>query len=379
MGTDAWKNWRGFDGGAPERENYDDELQSDVAFAGGPAQFGPFELSAVTRDAYTGHQVGPALIVHGGVHADLLPEIVINGRLAKADSTAYHGGTMSDEIAALVSLILGVRLRAAGTLRLSGIHDPSDEERPPIFFETPRLSRPGRGNRELVPAALRRPTNMEDLDRLASLPSLAEDLQVELVRAGRAYANGLWWANEDPNLAWLQLVTAVEIAAKASQTFNVDPVALLKDVWPDLWNALQPADAAVRAAVAQHLGPQIKSAKAFKDFLEACAPPPPDVRPQFSSLDWSKMLQHATKIYDHRSKALHGGKPFPLPMCECPRVEESGAIQEIPHGLNSGALGAIWDAKETPMLLSTFEYIARGALLTWWDELINTDENLGIG
>jgi|NGEPerStandDraft_6_1074524.scaffolds.fasta_scaffold32916_1 hypothetical protein len=27
------------------------------------------------------------------------------------------------------------------------------------------------------------------------------------------------------------------------------------------------------------------------------------------------------------------------------------------------------------MLLSTFEYIARGALLSWWDELINTAEN----
>jgi len=32
-------------------------------------------------------------------------------------------------------------------------------------------------------------------------------------------------------------------------------------------------------------------------------------------------------------------------------------------------MGAIWDAAETPMLLATFEYIARGALLQWWDEM----------
>ena len=158
MGTDAWKNWRAFDSGEPERENYDDELQSDVSFIGGPADFGPFKLSIVIRGVNVGHEVGPALIVHGGVHANLIPEIVINGKLAKADSTAYHGGSMSDEIAALVSLIAGVRLRAAGTVRLSGIHDPDDEDPgTPILFEVPRLSRPGRGDRELIPSAVRRP------------------------------------------------------------------------------------------------------------------------------------------------------------------------------------------------------------------------------
>ena len=221
MGTDAWKNWRAFDSGEPERENYDDELQSDVSFIGGPADFGPFKLSIVIRGVNVGHEVGPALIVHGGVHANLIPEIVINGKLAKADSTAYHGGSMSDEIAALVSLIAGVRLRAAGTVRLSGIHDPDDEDPgTPILFEVPRLSRPGRGDRELIPSAVRRPTNLDGLDRLAYLPSLAENFQVELVRAARAYASGLWWANEDPNRAWLQLVTAVEVAAKARQVGN---------------------------------------------------------------------------------------------------------------------------------------------------------------
>jgi hypothetical protein len=169
---------------------------------------------------------------------------------------------MSDEIAALVSLIAGVRLRAAGTVRLSGIHDPDDEDPgTPILFEVPRLSRPGRGDRELIPSAVRRPTNLDGLDRLAYLPSLAENFQVELVRAARAYASGLWWANEDPNRAWLQLVTAVEIAAKARQVGDVDPVVLLEDAWPELWAALQPADDGVKAGIAQLLAWQIKSTK----------------------------------------------------------------------------------------------------------------------
>ncbi len=82
------------------------------------------------------------------------------------------------------------------------------------------------------------------------------------------------------------------------------------------------------------------------------------------------MADHARRIYVHRSAALHAGKPFPLPMLEQPRSEENGAIQEVPFGLNTGGLGGIWDAKEAPMLLATFEYIPRGALLTWWEELI---------
>jgi hypothetical protein len=56
-------------------------------------------------------------------------------------------------------------------------------------------------------------------------------------------------------------------------------------------------------------------------------------------------------------------------MLEQPRLEEPGVVQEIPFGLNAGGLGGVWDAAETPMLLSTFEYIAHGALLHWWDEL----------
>jgi len=141
MGTDAWRNWRSFDDGQPESENFDDELQSDVPFLGGQVTFGPYTLSTVIRGS---DAVGSAVIVHAGIHANLVPEVVVNGKLAKSDSSAYHGGTMTDEIAALISLELGVRVRLAGTIRLSGIHDNDSTARPPLCFEVPRLTRPGR-------------------------------------------------------------------------------------------------------------------------------------------------------------------------------------------------------------------------------------------
>ncbi len=74
MGTEAWRNWRAADEGEVERENYDDELQSDVAFVGGPVNFGPYTLSLVIREHERVGEMGPAVILHGSVHTTLVPD-----------------------------------------------------------------------------------------------------------------------------------------------------------------------------------------------------------------------------------------------------------------------------------------------------------------
>jgi hypothetical protein len=370
MGTDAWRNWNAFNEHNPETENADNELYSDRHFVGGPSTHGPYTLFLIIGLSRPGttSAVRPAVRLLVGVHASLVPEVLIDGELAPANSDAYHGGTVSDEIAALASLTLGVRLRAAGTSRLSGIHEPG-QEHPPIYLEVAPLANPGSPGREYIPAALTRPAHLSQLNRLDSFPDLEEEAQVELVRAARAYATGLWWSNEDQNQAWLQLVTAVEIAANQRQKVKATPQELVEDLWPELWSALQSADDVMQAKVSKQVAPLMRATRKFVDFLTDCAPEPPELRPSFGELDWAEMAQHAKLIYSHRSTALHGGKPFPLPMLEQPRADENGAIQEVPFGLNAGGLGGVWDAKESPMLLSMFEYIARGSLLNWWDEL----------
>ncbi len=370
MGTDAWRNWNAYDDGKAEIENVDDELHSDRRFDGGPTTFGPYTLSIFVRSDRSDApgRVGPAVRLHVGVHDHLIPDVVVGGQLVKANSDAYHGGDSSDEVAALVSLALGVRLRVAGTAQMSLIHE-NNESHTPIYLEVPTLAHPGRPDWESVPAARTRPADLTKTGRLATFPNIDEKAQVELVRAARAYATGLWWANEDPNLAWLQLVTAVETGATYRQKATAEPTTLVEQLWPELWSALKPANQPIRAEVAELLADQIRATRRFLDFLNDLAPEPPEVRPPFGELAWGNMEGHARLIYRHRSKALHTGKPFPLPMLEEPRTEENGATQEVPYGLNSGGLGGVWDAKEAPMLLSTFEFIARGALLAWWDEM----------
>ena len=49
MGTDAWTNWRAFAAGFVELENFDDELQSDIAFYGGGALSVPISRSPMIR------------------------------------------------------------------------------------------------------------------------------------------------------------------------------------------------------------------------------------------------------------------------------------------------------------------------------------------
>lgn len=368
MGTAAWTNWHASDLGEPELEAFEDELQSDISFFGANT-FGPYSLSAVYREAVEGNDVGSAVIMNGGIHANLSPELVIDNEFAPTNTDNYHGGILTDEIAALVSLELGVRLQFAGTRKRSGFHF---HQLPPMYSEVPQLARPGRPNREILPRVIQRPSNLTKLHLLPSFPQVPESDQVALVRSARAYAQGIWWANQDPNQAWLQLVTALEVAAKTQQLAKQPPEEILAELDPDLWNLIEGLDLELRTPLAKQIAKRHRLTRTFLDFVVKYAPDPPEVRPaEYSQVDWAEMRSHAKKIYSHRSAMLHAGTPFPAPMLwEAPSKDENGVLEERPMGHSSGAMGAVWMAEEYPMTLSMFEHIVRGALLKWWAELV---------
>ena len=97
-------------------------------------------------------------------------------------------------------------------------------------------------------------------------------------------------------------------------------------------------------------------------------PEPPPRRPKHHQHLWEcKALKKTMKIiYRYRSKALHDGSPFPEPMCRPPGWPFP---EERPMGLASQTQGAIWMAKDIPMMLHTFEYIVRKSLLKWWESM----------
>jgi hypothetical protein len=205
----------------------------------------------------------------------------------------------------------------------------------------------------------------ECANRLGSFAGLDGEAAGVLVAAARLYQDALWMAELDPHLAWLLLVSAVETAANHWRRKNRNHVERLTDSKPALVKLLHERGGAdLVEEVAKEIADVTGATLKFTEFILAFNPGPPEGK-RLIPVDWSNLREAVRLVYRWRSKALHGGTPFPAPMCNAPRVQD-GAISERPFGLAAGTGGAMWDNDETPMLLHVFEHITRGTLLRWW-------------
>jgi hypothetical protein len=124
--------------------------------------------------------------------------------------------------------------------------------------------------------------------------------------------------------------------------------------------------------IAEELAPYMGATKKFVDFVLTFLPPAPEVRPvAYYQYPWNSkgMKKGMAKVYALRSQALHGGVPFPAPMCHWPFPAVEGGLSEICAQIAMSTRGGVWVANDIPMSLHTFEYIVRGTLLNWWESL----------
>jgi len=213
--------------------------------------------------------------------------------------------------------------------------------------------------------------SLMNLDMLNSLPKLSLSESIAIIRMARLYQDALWFAEPEPELAWLLFVSALETAANEWQNDHGNNVDYLKGSKPDLYKYLSGLeDATVLPKVSGHLRDNIGITKKFRDFVLTFLPEPPELRPvKWAQFNWnaSELKRALTTIYGYRSKALHTGKPFPKPMCEVPHHDPSWpAPAELMTGLAAGYGDVTWLKKDIPMNLHLFEYITRKALLMWW-------------
>jgi hypothetical protein len=292
--------------------------------------------------------------------------------LSRTSTDFYHGGWLPEEISALASLALGIRLKAGGNTRLFELDgDPLGR---PIWWDykpTPILII---GPRGLVLPGVVGSRSLEYLQPLSWILSISPENIIALIRAARFYQDSLWIGESEPSLSWIMLVSALETAADQWRREQESPLARLKDSKPKLFHLLEETGIKelpqnVAALISDSLG----ATKKFIDFVLEFLPNPPIKRPaEFIRVDWSanKIKNNLRKIYSYRSKALHGGTPFPAPMCDAPiRLEAREASSERPLGSAAGSSGGTWLAEDIPMLLHTFEYITRGTLLNWWKSI----------
>lgn len=372
------RNWNAFKPDVPPDETHEWPLFSDAWFTGELRDLGPYSVLNAVAMSPRGH-ARAALVLRGGLYVDT------RGDGNSKDS--YHGSAHQDELAALLSLCTGVRLKAGGRTRW--FKEGKDPLGAPTGFG-------GQIDYVVPEQGVRLPRSVRDInnpvrlqegdfaDRLRSFQSLDDKTASVLVTSARLYQDALWLAEGEPNMAWLFLVSAIETVAHHWRRRNRNHVERLNDSRPKLVEMLRAegGDELVRKValeIADYTGAGLK----FAEFILAFDPGPPSERRLMQlSVDWTKLRDALRLVYQWRSKALHGGTPFPFPMCDAPLIhgeswmgfpqETKGAIAERPLGLAAGTGGAMWDNEETPMLLHVFEHITRGALLRWWEDAART-------
>lgn len=369
IGAASCDNWCAFLRGEPQLAAYEYLLYSDADFVGEVAEgLGPYQFLNLAPFEINPGIAQPSIVLRAGfhIHAGRAPETEDQ----KQKQQRYHGGDSIDEVIAVASLMMGARLRRGAKVRR--FENQGDARGRPLMESlrpVPFLSSGPQARSKLPYTAQQK--SLALLGEMALYPKLKPRDSIAFVRSARLYQEALWVAESDPNLSWLWLVSAIEAAANQWSTVQdlgggIDDAA--RQSQSDLFTYLDSlAIEGLADRVEEAFGPTLGSTKKFVSFLIEFHPDPPAVRPEERvQIPWSatKLRRSFNTIYKWRSRALHDGIPFPLLMCEPPMVGDSEVFWEKPFGEN-----AYWSEKDLPMLLHTFEYIARNALIRWYKNM----------
>lgn len=198
------------------------------------------------------------------------------------------------------------------------------------------------------------------------------------MRAAHQYADALWLCDADPRTSWIKLFGALEAAADHWDYETQQSVeAQLKRRHPGMYEQLSRKAPEAIPIVAKSLSRVLGAESKMIDFVLAHAPRPPARRPEIGRLDFDDLEPVLRVLYDHRSRDLHGGVPFPQPLCGTPVSDNGGIPIEVFPALGASSGGASWPAKQLPMFLHTFVYIVGETLRNWWLALPGAKEDNG--
>jgi hypothetical protein len=367
-GPSIYLNWKAANEGKPVLSTDEYPMLTDANITGEVTEgYGPYKFINQVPIQNKPGLIQPVIILRLEFHLkNIVPD------LSETNTEFFHGGGLTDEIAALISLALGVRFKSGGLTRE---FEPNGDPfgRPSTDHQPNPVLSFGFRYRGLILPGVVRSHSLEQLKPLSKLMNITPRNIIALIRAARLYQDALWIAESEPALAWLMFVSALETAADQWRRQRESAIARLEASKPKLLTLLKETGVSdLPEKVANLISDSLGATKKFTDFVLEFQPSPPIKRPAgWGLLDWSEkaMKKNLSKIYDHRSKALHGGTPFPFPMCMPPFIlKEWEAYSEIPGGAMSG-MGGTWLPKDIPMLLHTFEYITRGTLLNWWNHI----------
>ncbi len=103
-GPSIWRNWQAQLRGDQERNTYEFALFSDSHFIGDTQTYGPYRFLNPAFQLRGQVLMQPALIGRVTEYGEFY-----HPRFNKTDVSAFHGGDTTDGLAALLSLLLGIR------------------------------------------------------------------------------------------------------------------------------------------------------------------------------------------------------------------------------------------------------------------------------
>ncbi len=358
----SYKNWRLMDAGNHCTGRAEFKIFTDAHIIG-ETEVGPFKFMNTLAVHNEGSRaIRPAVVIRVSYY---WPQFGGLEPYEKTEADHYHGGDHFDEVAALISLILGVRAQAGNACReFRPNGDPLGQpiemkfKQDPFLlplFRQPQIRR------------LQQSCNLTDIQPIEKFSQLTADEANVLIKVARLYQQALWLVDAQPEIAWLLFVSAIEAAAVHWWMGTENSLS------PELEKIIKESgcEDKIREPLTTYMKRYTGAGKKFTKFLLSFLPVPPVSRPEIGVVDFTNQdaLENDFRIiYDFRSKALHGGIAFPAPMCEPPMIQIS---EEKPISLGMRTRNAKWWYADTPMpmLLHVFEHIARGSILNWMQSM----------
>lgn len=106
-GSFVYENWQDYLSGEPLNKTFEHPLYSDSHIVGSMPRFkSPYYIFLTYSENVNDTSI-PAMILRSGMYSEYDMSVVRETNIER-----YHGGVDSDEIAALISLCLGIRVKA---------------------------------------------------------------------------------------------------------------------------------------------------------------------------------------------------------------------------------------------------------------------------
>jgi len=263
-----------------------------------------------------------------------------------ADKEAfYHGGDIVDEILALSSLFLRRRFKRGPQVRWND--KPQLFLKPEEWIDKSLIS----GKRKLT----------EIPQWLELVKGLDNNLHQKFILAVRLYYQAILLIEEQPDLAYLNLVSSIEALCR-EQDIGVVGLADLDSGLAALVKRIKNINLEKRIEHAI-LRREKFICRRFREFIIENIEDEfwnSEDRPELGKIKPEDLRELLTRIYNQRSKMLHEGQPFPLQVSKPPLM-----AAEIDFSLGISIGGKRWEPKDYIPYPHFFESLVNHVLKTY--------------